>query len=247
MATKVVADPDTRIITVIEAPVAGFQTLDVVSDIFSPLKVDWLTTPALHRVKFPLRHQIGEQTGSGQIGPYVFLANDEGWRMQPYDIDHVLTILGNLRGEAAVLGLSGYPIWIARPGRTIVTNNELSAQALTRETGVSGLTSEESTALLTINANLATITGDITSIEASISSIEGDIATVETNIGTITTDLATAVKIVKNKSILDPVTGILTIYEDNGVDVFLSAPVYESADTSQPYRGQGVQRQEQLT
>jgi hypothetical protein len=85
------------------------------------------------------------------------------------------------------------------------------------------------------------------SIDTSITAIEGDIATIETDIGTLQVDMATASKIMRNKKVTDEVTGILTVYDDNGVDVYLQANLYESTDTSQAYRGQGLQRQERLT
>lgn len=61
---------------------------------------------------------------------------------------------------------------------------------------------------------------------------------------------ATAVlvaKILRNKKITDPVTGLMTVFDDDGTTPFLTASIYESTNTSQPYRGQGVQRTERLT
>lgn len=86
----------------------------------------------------------------------------------------------------------------------------------------------------------------IDAISASITSISGDIATIQTDIGTLQVDMATAAKIMRNKKVTDEATGVLTVYEDNGVDVFLQANLYESSDTSQAYRGRGMQRQERL-
>ena len=54
-------------------------------------------------------------------------------------------------------------------------------------------------------------------------------------------------RISRNKMIIDPVTGLITIYEDDDTTVMFQANVYESTDTSQAYRGQGVQRRERLT
>jgi len=114
------------------------------------------------------------------------------------------------------------------------------------ETGVSGLTAQESQALTDIDTNVDANTTTLTTISGAIVSIESDVATIETNIGTIQLDLAIVSKIARNKKITDEDTGILTIYEDNGVDVWFEAPIYESKDTSQPYQGRGMQRQERL-
>jgi hypothetical protein len=65
-------------------------------------------------------------------------------------------------------------------------------------------------------------------------------------VGLIQVDQAFASKVVRNKKITNETTGILTVYEDNGTDVFMECAIYKSADTSQPYDGTGIQRQERL-
>ena len=145
MGAKATAHPDTRIIELTEAPVGGRATIDVVTDIYSDLKEDWLADTALQALKFPMR-SFGPSQGSAQIGPYVFIDNISGWRMQPYDDDYTLTTIGNLVGESDVQGIF-VPLWIPRPGRTIRLAEQLSAQALTVQTGISGLTPEEAAQL----------------------------------------------------------------------------------------------------
>ena len=142
MGAKVTAHPDTRIIEITDPPVNGFATLDVVIDVYSDLKEDWLVNPALQRMRSPLS-SFGPFQGTAQIGPYVFLDNISGWRLQPFDADYNLQIVGNLVPLSAVQQFQ-LPKWIPRPGRTIRVEEQQSAQALTVETGVSGLTPEES-------------------------------------------------------------------------------------------------------
>ena len=142
MGAKATAHPDTRIIELTEAPVNGFASIDVVVDIYSDLKEDWLADPALQRMRSPLS-SFGPFQGTAQIGPYVFLDNLSGWRLQPFDADYNLQVVGNLVPLSAVQQIQ-VPKWIARPGRTIRVEEQLSAQALTVETGVSGLTPQES-------------------------------------------------------------------------------------------------------
>lgn len=147
MGAKVTAHADTRLIEITEAPSSGFVTLDVVTDIYSDLKEDWLTDPLLQVLRFPLR-SFGDPIGAQQIGPYVFLNNLAGWRMQPYDADHEVNLIGNLIPESAVQGKT-VPLWVSRPGRTIIIPSDRSAQALTNEVEVgSGLSAEQAQQLL---------------------------------------------------------------------------------------------------
>lgn len=53
-------------------------------------------------------------------------------------------------------------------------------------------------------------------------------------------------KMLRNKMITDPVTGIATLYDDDDSTVLATSQVYESTDTSQPYRGKGAQRREKM-
>lgn len=58
--------------------------------------------------------------------------------------------------------------------------------------------------------------------------------------------LARIEKILRNKIVTDPTTGIMTIHDDDGTPL-LTAQLYEGVDTSQTYRGQGAQRRERAT
>lgn len=126
MSTYLTIDPDNRIIEITKVPVGGLSSLDAQIDIFSDLKEDWFSTPALHGLKFPFRTFGDPKTPTNVIGPFVFFNNILGWRFQPYDLDHELTILGNLVPENVTL-----PMFVSRPGRQILILLEQSAQALT--------------------------------------------------------------------------------------------------------------------
>jgi hypothetical protein len=54
-------------------------------------------------------------------------------------------------------------------------------------------------------------------------------------------------KMMTNKKVTDPLTGIMTIYDDDGSTVLLTALVYEDAAGTQPYRSRGLERQEKLS
>lgn len=53
-------------------------------------------------------------------------------------------------------------------------------------------------------------------------------------------------KILRNKTITDPTTGVMTVYDDDGVTPFITANVYQDADGLTNYQGQGADRRERL-
>lgn len=58
--------------------------------------------------------------------------------------------------------------------------------------------------------------------------------------------MARVEKLLRNKQITDPVTGKLTLFDDDDVTPLLEGDLYEDADGTQPYRGQGAERRERL-
>lgn len=52
--------------------------------------------------------------------------------------------------------------------------------------------------------------------------------------------------ILRNKQVTDPVTGIMTVFDVDGVTPLLQAQLYEGIDTGVPYRGAGAERRERL-
>ncbi len=73
----------------------GVTEIDVVADIYSDAKEDWLADPLLNRFRFPLLAIGGQSIGGGQkISPYIILRY--GWRIRPHEADHTLTVVGNL-------------------------------------------------------------------------------------------------------------------------------------------------------
>jgi hypothetical protein len=119
-------DTDARTISFLDAPVDGVVELDVAQDIYSTLKDQWRTTEDLHKLRFPFEPVGGNLVSATErIGRYVFLSNDTGWRLLPYDADHTLKLIGNIFPISP-----DYPMWLSQPTRTIVVQVERSAQAL---------------------------------------------------------------------------------------------------------------------
>lgn len=53
-------------------------------------------------------------------------------------------------------------------------------------------------------------------------------------------------RLLRNKLVTDPSSGVLTLYDDAG-GILLQGNLYEGTSTAQPYRGQGAERRERLT
>ena len=193
MATKVVADPDLRFITIVEPPVSGLLELNVVDDIYEPLKDDWHADSSLQKLKFPFR-TIGDPIGTESIGPYVFINNVSGWRMQPHDSDHEVNLKGNLIPESVVNGLS-IPLWVKRPGRTIIIPSDRSAQALSINSGSGSSLSQQDVR----DAMGLSSTGGNPSVEDQLAAISAAIAS-----GALTTAQATQLYEIAKRLSLDP-------------------------------------------
>lgn len=54
-------------------------------------------------------------------------------------------------------------------------------------------------------------------------------------------------KLMQNRMETDPVSGILTIYDDDDTTILYSGNIYEDVLASQLYRGQGIERRNRLT
>lgn len=53
-------------------------------------------------------------------------------------------------------------------------------------------------------------------------------------------------KILRNKTITDPVAGTITVFDNDGIAVLFTAPLFEDAAGTEPYKGQGAERRERL-
>lgn len=53
-------------------------------------------------------------------------------------------------------------------------------------------------------------------------------------------------RIAQNKTVTDPLTGLMTVYEDDSVTPALAAALFEDTSEAQPYRGQGAEVRRRL-
>ena len=59
-------------------------------------------------------------------------------------------------------------------------------------------------------------------------------------------ELQTLRKLMQNKMVTDPITGIMTIYEDDSATVLLRGNIFEDVLAAQIYRGRGIERRDRL-
>jgi hypothetical protein len=62
-----------------------------------------------------------------------------------------------------------------------------------------------------------------------------------------TSSLLTILKLMRNRLETDPVSGTITLYDDDDLTVLLSAPLFEDIGGVQTYRGQGAERRDRMT
>lgn len=117
-----------------------------------------------------------------------------------------------------------------------------AAGLIVREIGTSGLTPDESAALIQIAA-------DVASIQIEVAEINGTLATLETDYGFIRTDVTLLGKVLRNKKITfrsGANAGKMIVYDDDGSTVLLTAQIYEDQAATVAYRGAGIEHQGRL-
>lgn len=60
-------------------------------------------------------------------------------------------------------------------------------------------------------------------------------------------DVLTILKLLKNKTVTDPSTGVMTVYDDDDSTALLTANIYQDAAGTTAYAGNGAERRDRLT
>jgi len=143
MATKVTFDTTNRLIICN----VGVTSLDVKTDLYSDAKESWLSDPELNKFVFPFRVIGGDETAPGERAPlYIYLTG--GWRLRPHEANHTLTISnGTLLVDE---NPSESPVVHTIGAYNIMVRDVVPVKGTQIETGVSGLTQEESTQLMVL-------------------------------------------------------------------------------------------------
>ena len=118
----------------------GFVVMDVQIDLYSEMKLFWKENVLAHGLIFPWVAVGGTPYGGGRFqGTDYFLRNDLGWSIRPYEADHELQIIGNLRPT-----LITSPTIIPTVGDFVVyAPQERSGVFQVVETGTSGVTEQD--------------------------------------------------------------------------------------------------------
>jgi hypothetical protein len=162
------ADPNTRIISLTEPPVGGLVSVRVLEDIYSDLKKDWLTDPDLQKLTFPFEPIGGDPISATEtLGRYVFVRNQEGWRIRPFDADHELSVVGNLFARDPDTRL-----WLSRAGRTIVIQTERSSLATSVQQDALEFSSYSSTVTLDPLSSFTGTTFPVGTLQAPVNNID---------------------------------------------------------------------------
>ncbi|MDD5416189.1 MAG: hypothetical protein PHE48_04270 [Candidatus Daviesbacteria bacterium] len=116
----------------------GVTSFDVVVDLYSDAKEDWLSDPLMNKFRFPIMAIGGQAIGGGQvISPYIVLRY--GWKIRPQEADHTLTVAGNLITDdetspfTSVLG--DYQVTI----KSIVSSSSLTAGVAISATDIANI------------------------------------------------------------------------------------------------------------
>ena len=172
--------------------------------------------------QWPLAFQLvgGNALGGGLfIPPYFFLLN--GWRVRPMEVNHTLTIEGNLfvdgGGDPVVSTLGTFQVLV----KSVVP---VQAQGI----------STSGTSAADIWSHPGRTLTDYSGVWT-----DGAAVTLSSKV-----DIATA--ILRNKTVTDPSTGVMTVYADDNITPLYTAQLYESVSTLTKYRGEGAQRRERL-
>lgn len=62
----------------------------------------------------------------------------------------------------------------------------------------------------------------------------------------LTIKMTLALKVLRNKMVTNPSTGVMTVYDDDGTTPLFTCNIFEDVGGAQPYRGQGADRRDRL-
>lgn len=229
LAEKVSLDGTAKTITVH----SDVTALDIRGDVYSAW-VRW--TEREPWATQAMRFSGADVIPGGETGLTFFLIN--GWKLI-YD-PNAVAMSGVLYSEDyatpywSAIGAPIYPATVSA-----LVNSAVSYQNVV--TGTALTPSETADAVWTAAARSLT-----SSLDPSASQIAAEVWSHTTG-AAMADRLAVAAAILRNRTITDPTTGIMTVYADDGITPLFAAQLYENAAGTQAYRGQGSERRERLT
>ena len=161
MGAKLYADSATKTLVVTEAPDGDdFVYLNAQEEVWSDLIIDWESDLTLRGHTFPVRAIGGDTISAGKLGTTYVLA--EPWQIEPYEADHDFVIDGNLFTELTLTKL----VLPTVGNYTVTVTRNLSTLVEIVQTDVSGLTTQESQALIDIALAVDGLVTDVAALTA---------------------------------------------------------------------------------
>lgn len=223
----------------------GVTTLQVETDLYSDWK-EWATLYDHGKYLPAFRSVGGDPTSGGRaLGATFFLTN--GWRVKTWEGDHRLTVEGNLfteEGEPPFVPVEG-------PYTTIIessVSNLIDGLPRLAETATQGSVDSLSTAVSALGTQ-AYMQSQFDALATSLSGIDPPTALEIAQQVWAAPDalrLEVAAKVLQNRTVTDPNTGQMIVYDDDDVTPLLVANIFEDATGTQAYRGQGVEFRDRL-
>ena len=162
----------------------------------------------------------GKQSLGGSVSVGLTVQLLGAWQCKFQTGNYVATIAGgNLVG-----GIGGDPVAYSAGVQVLIIQSAASTIVATTSGGGTGLTQQQVRDAMSLAPTLAS----------------GYPA------GSIDQQVMLARKIQQNKLVTDPVAGTITVYDDDGVTVLLTASLYQDAAGTTPYSGAGADRRERL-
>ena len=150
MATKVIFDTTNKLIICN----TGVTNLDVKVDLYSDMKEDWRNNSELNKFRFPVRVIGGDDTVPPEVAP-LFAYLRYGWRLRPQEAQHTLRLKNGtlLVDEDPNVD----PVVPTVGDYNVMVRDVVPIRGTQLETGISGLTEEESQKLTAIQVDAAFI------------------------------------------------------------------------------------------
>ena len=189
----------------------GVRSYHPVDDLYRELRALRRTDEALRPFDMPLIASGNVPKGGGKFTPRLVTFRD-GWKVVPEDVSHTLNVTGEQitdDGQSGPAALDFAPL--AATSKVVVQYEPPAAEIIEREIG-SGVTNQD-------KLDIADEVRNELSVELG--------------------EILNAKFILQRKRVLDPATGIFTIYDDDGVTPLFTAQTYKDAAGTQPFDGEG--------
>ena len=142
----------------------------------------------------------------------------------------------------AVVSLSG-----AGGALSIEFRNYTGGLSLTNSTLAHNISVDLDPGILHIDGTNTAGTLKLRGIGEPVNDTGASFATVDDDGFLVASDSTKLRKVMMNRFETDPVSGVLTVYEDDDATTFASGNIYEDVAGTQPYQGQGIERRNRLT